>query len=55
VELSFDADAVEETEFVCFTSPSLPGLRTRTEMFVFVGLTCDADDSAMPSCSFFDD
>src|SRR6185437_13331645 len=55
VELSFDAVAVDETEFACFTLPSLPGLRTRTEMFVFVGLTCDADDSAMPSCSLLAD
>src|SRR5690349_19964146 len=46
VELVFDAVAVDETELVCFTLPSLPGLSTRTEMFVFVGFTCDADDAA---------
>ena len=45
----FDAVAFDETELLCVTLPSLPGLRTQTEMFVFVGLTCDADDAATAS------
>jgi hypothetical protein len=55
VELVFVALAVDETELLCVTLPSLPGLRTRTEMFVFVGLTCDADDAARASCSLLAD
>src|SRR5690348_16931791 len=55
VQFEFEASAVDETELVCVTLPSLPGLRTRTEMFVFVGLTCDADDAATASCSLLAD
>ena len=31
------ASAVEEASFDCETAPSLPGLRTRTEMFELLG------------------
>src|SRR3982074_1313019 len=33
----FDADASEVAELVCETDPSLPGLSTRTTMFVLLG------------------
>jgi hypothetical protein len=42
----FVAVAVEVALFDCVTFPSLPGLRTRTEMFEFDGLSCSAEDAA---------
>ena len=47
--VSFSFFAVDSAldEFDCSTSPSLPGLSTRTEMFVLLGLICF--DSALES------
>ena len=50
-ELAFDADALEPTLFVCETGPSLPGLSTRMEMFVLLGLVCAAPDAAPAACA----
>ena len=43
---------IELTVFACFTSPLSPGLRTRTEMFWFVGWLCEAPESALQSDRF---
>ena len=40
VAFRFPAVASDVASFVCVTSPSSPGLRTRTEMFVFDGFSC---------------
>jgi hypothetical protein len=50
-EFAFDAAAAESALFVCETAPSLPGLRTRTEMFVLLGLVCAAPDAAAAACA----
>jgi hypothetical protein len=47
----FPAAAAEETLFDCSTSPSSPGLWTRTEMFEFFAPDCSAFDAAAAVCS----
>jgi hypothetical protein len=47
----FPAAAAEETLFDCSTSPSSPGLWTRTEMFVFFAPDCSALEAAAAVCS----
>jgi hypothetical protein len=42
----FVASADEDASFDCVTAPSLPGLRTLTEMFELLGWTWVADDAA---------
>ena len=51
VRFEFPAAADEPTLFDCSTEPSLPGLSTRTEMFVFFAPLCSAFDAAAASCS----
>src|SRR5579862_1493668 len=46
VVAEFVASAFEVASFDCVTLPSLPGLRTRTEMFELLGSTCLADEAA---------
>jgi hypothetical protein len=46
----FVASADEEASFDWLTAPSLPGLRTRTEMFEFSGWSWVADDAASAAC-----
>src|SRR5579859_5699086 len=46
VVAEFVASACEVASFDCVTLPSLPGLRTRTEMFELLGSTCLADEAA---------
>src|SRR3954454_25318324 len=47
----FPAVADEAAVFVCETSPSSPGLRTRIEMFVLLGSICAAPDAAPACCA----
>ena len=44
------AAADEAAVFDCVTVPSLPGLRTRIEMFVLLGSVCVAPDAAVACC-----
>ena len=48
--LALPAVAEDPAAFVCDTFPSLPGLRTRIEMFVLLGLVCVAPDAAAACC-----
>jgi hypothetical protein len=48
--LRFDAVASESTLFDCETEPSFPGLRTRIETFVLLGLVCAAPAAAPATC-----
>jgi hypothetical protein len=51
--LPFRAAAPAVAEFDWFTSPPLPGLRTRIACASFFGAICTAVASASASCSFF--
>ena len=51
VRFRFAAVADESTLFDWSTEPSSPGLRTRTEIFVFFAPACSAFDAAKASCS----
>src|SRR6266576_430484 len=55
VALRFVELAVELTVFDCVTLPLLPGLRTRTGMFVLLGSTCVAPEAADACCSLVAD
>ena len=50
VLLALPAAAEDPAVFVCVTLPSFPGLRTRIEMFVLLGLVCVALDAAAACC-----
>jgi hypothetical protein len=50
VLLALPAAAEDPAVFACVTLPSLPGLRTRIEMFVLLGLVCVALDAAAACC-----
>ena len=50
VLLALPAAADDPAVFDCVTLPSLPGLRTRIEMFVLLGLVCVALDAAAACC-----
>src|SRR5262245_33693387 len=51
VAFELPASAVDDASFDCETSPSSPGLRTRTAMFSFDGFFCSVVESAAASCS----
>ena len=53
VRLPFSAFACDSTLFDRVTSPSSPSPSTRTGLFVFVVLDCNAAERARGSCSFF--
>ena len=48
--MRFDADASESALFDCETEPSFPGLRTRIETLVLLGLVCAAPAAAHATC-----
>ena len=50
VLLALPAAAEDPAVFACVTLPSFPGLRTRIEMFVLLGLVCVALDAAAACC-----
>src|SRR5262245_22888655 len=51
VAFRLPASAFDDAAFDCETSPSLPGLRTRTLTFSFDGFVCSVAASAAASCS----
>jgi hypothetical protein len=51
VEFEFVELASDVAVFDCVTGPSLPGLSTRTEMFVLLGSICVAPDAEVACCA----
>src|SRR5207342_1361866 len=51
VPFTFAAVAFEDATLDCETSPSSPGLRTRTEMLLFDGFFCTVPERAAALCS----